>query len=125
MRWTPLLVAVSLASCVSPTESPRPEKPDATEANRPFRLAGIAGVRSLEDTEIWDPVSDEFTAGFEFSKVGSNGFGLEFGLLGSTGFESEVAGGIGVTAAVLEAFAGIRKEFNWGRWRRPSVSVEP
>jgi hypothetical protein len=124
MRRTILLTALTLASCGNPPVAPLPlETSDETQdveredAPEPHRISFLAGARSLGDEEIWDPVAEELTLGVQYSTVGRSGFGIEFGLIGSTGFKDEVSANVDVTGAVLEGFVGLRKEFDWGKWR--------
>ena len=87
------------------------------ERKQAHRLALLVGARSFDEDEIWDPIEDQLTIGFQYSTVGSSGFGVELGILGSTGFEDESGLMDDVTGLVFEAFGGLRKEFDWGRWR--------
>lgn len=91
------------------------DPPSAAE-NMGTRVSVLLGRRTLDDSEVWDPVSKEFTAGVELSRAGESGFGFEGGLLGSTGFENRFSENVDVTAAILEAFVGLRKEFDLGGW---------
>ena len=126
MRWTILLAALSLASCANPPVAITPQgselleqqpSTEVSDGRQPHRLSALVGARSLGDDEVWDPVADELTLGLQYSKVGTSGFGIEFGVSGSTGFKNEVTTNVDVTGAVIEVFGGLRKEFDWGKWR--------
>ena len=132
MRSTILFAALSLASCAgSPlVHVPQQEreaivmiagerypKPRVVLDGQSHRLTALLGVRSIGDSEVWDPVADELTAGLQYSKVGLGGFGVEMGVLGSSGSKDGVSSNVDVTGAALELFGGLRKEFDWGHWR--------
>ena len=129
MRWSISLAILSLASCVQSPVAPEPllagveaREPAEPESRQRHRLSVRLGARSLDLEEIWDPVAEQFTAGLEYSQVSASGFGLEFGLNGSVGFEEGGDADFDVTGGILEGYGGLRKEFDWGRWR-PSFGV--
>ena len=80
------------------------------------------GARRFDLDEVWDPIEDQIALGFQYSKVGSSGFGIEFGVIGSAGFDDEAGLADDIMGGALEVFGGLRKEFSWGRWR-PSFGV--
>ncbi|WP_419190736.1 hypothetical protein [Saltatorellus ferox] len=84
--------------------------------DRVRQISFIAGYRKFSDTDIWDRVDAETSAGIEYAHEVKNGLGFELGAMGSLGIKNGVSDNVDVTGAAAELYGGARYMWKRDRW---------
>ncbi len=110
-----LLLAVATSCSALPSSRPIRQAPG--EDRDVTTISALAGLRTLSDSDFWDPLDDTNTIGIEVDHYSVDDWvGFELGAQLSNGDET------GAELKFSEIYAGVRKTFELNSFLRPYVS---